>query len=366
MTQLAGFIGILLIFGAIIAFHEFGHFICAKLSRMTVYEFSLGFGPALFQRQRGDTLYALRCIPIGGYVRIAGMEKDDLDSPNGYDKKSFGAKFITLIAGVTMNFVLAFLIITFTAMIVGYAKPGNKVIIAGVSPNSPAAKINLQPADQIISINDVPVPNIDEAKALIQHSNGPLKLVILRQDKQYIFHPTPSTVVTAEQKGLIYHMTTIHGLGVGLTMSSGQWERLGPLEAVKDGAFSVARMTVDGVAQLASLVTGNIPVSQLSGPVGIMRISYDTSKNAVNSLAGVSIALQTAAFLSVMVGFFNLLPIPALDGGRLFFLIIEGIRRKPIDREKEERIHAIGMAVLLSLVALVTVNDIVKMIGGKY
>ena len=159
MISTYGVLGALLVFGAIIFFHELGHFIVAKISGMTVFEFSLGFGPALVSKTYHDTLYALRIFPLGGYVRIAGMEPDeDPDVPNGFNSKSFPAKFCTILAGVVMNGVLALLIFIVMGMAIGSPQPGNKTLVAGVELNSPAAKAGVKEEDIILAVNGVANP----------------------------------------------------------------------------------------------------------------------------------------------------------------------------------------------------------------
>jgi regulator of sigma E protease len=355
MEQFTGGLGILLIFGAIIAIHEFGHFVSAKLSGMGVHEFSLGFGPALFKREYHGTLYAIRIIPLGGYVRIAGMEPGDEDAPNGYNTKPFFAKFITLAAGATMNFILAFVVIIVLGMAIGAMKPGNKVLIDGIIPNSPASRVDLRTGDELVSVAGVQPLNQDQARAIIGKSTQPVPIVVRRGDRLLTVTPTPKQLLTPEPEvsldiplvgkvPFILHMTTTHIIGVQLTMSSGQWERLNLADSLKVGTRTV--------------------VSQLSGPVGIMNLSYKATRTEHISHIWFSSTFTLMAMLSIFIGFFNLLPIPALDGGRIFFLIIEGIRRKPLAPEKEAKIHAIGMAVLLGLVLLVTIKDVWNLFGG--
>ncbi|HEY3379908.1 MAG TPA: M50 family metallopeptidase [Armatimonadota bacterium] len=375
MEQFTGGLGILLIFGAIIAIHEFGHFVSAKLSGMGVHEFSLGFGPALFKREYHGTLYAIRIIPLGGYVRIAGMEPGDEDAPNGYNTKPFFAKFITLAAGATMNFILAFVVIIVLGMAIGAMKPGNKVLIDGIIPNSPASRVDLRTGDELVSVAGVQPLNQDQARAIIGKSTQPVPIVVRRGDRLLTVTPTPKQLLTPEPEvsldiplvgkvPFILHMTTTHIIGVQLTMSSGQWERLNLADSLKVGTRTVVGTVVSAAGQFISVVSGRVPVSQLSGPVGIMNLSYKATRTEHISHIWFSSTFTLMAMLSIFIGFFNLLPIPALDGGRIFFLIIEGIRRKPLAPEKEAKIHAIGMAVLLGLVLLVTIKDVWNLFGG--
>lgn len=365
MEQVTGILGTLLIFGAIIAIHEFGHFIVAKLSKMGVHEFSLGFGPALLKHTVRGTLYALRIIPIGGYVRIAGMEPGDEDAPNGYPKKPFFAKFATLAAGATMNFVLAFVLIVILGMAIGQLKPGNKVIIGGVVPKSSAAAVDMRAGDQVVGVNDVTNPSIEQATTIIRGSNKPVKITLLREGKEVVVYPTPKRTLLPERDGFLYSMKPSHIIGVQFTTSSGQWKTVGFTQAARGGVMTVGGTMVDATAQFVSVVSGRIPFSQLSGPVGIMKVSYDVAKSDVISRMWLAKTFNLLVMLSMFIGFFNLLPIPALDGGRLLFLCIEGIWHKPISEATEQKIHAVGMALLLGLVALITVKDVLGLFGGR-
>ena len=368
MTVLIGALGILIIFGAIIVIHELGHFTAAKLSGMEVYEYSIGFGPVLFKFHYHGTQYSLRLIPIGGYVRIAGMEVGDEDSANGYDKKPFFSKFATLVAGAGMNFVLALVVFILLGMAIGQMVPGNKVIIEGVQVNSPAARTDIRVGDQLVKINDVTNPTIDQTKKIIVHSTGQVTLTLLRDGKSVTVHPVPIEMLMPDRRDgeFLYRMTTGHYIGVVFTTTSGEWRRLGPIESVRNGFYGVTMTLVDAVRQFASIVAGRIPLKMMSGPPGIINALYTTTKSENVSPLWFSTTFQTMAFLSVLIGFFNLLPLPALDGGRILFLVIEGIRRKPMDRDREAMIHAIGLVVLLGLIVIISAKDIWQWIGGKF
>lgn len=370
MPSPVGLLGILIVFGAIIFFHELGHFIVAKISRMAVYEFSLGFGPAIFSKEYHGTLYAIRIMPLGGFVRIAGMEPDeDPNIPNGFNEKSFLAKYSTILAGVFMNFVLAFLVITVLGMTIGYRTPGNKTIIAGVMPNAPAQQAGIQPGDIVTEIDGVRNPNLDQFLGLVRTGPKPIHLV-LQRDKQFITRDiTPKMVDGLERPkhSLIYHVKKYPGIGVMPDGVSGNFERYNFTKSVTVGFTSVGSQIFEAFSQFLSVVSGSIPLRMLSGPVGIMQVSYNTSKGALHSLAGLSNFLSLIAFISVFVGFFNLLPIPALDGSRLFFLVIDGVMSifgKRIDPQKEATVHMVGLFILLGFVLLITVKDIWTWVKG--
>lgn len=365
MDTVIGILGILIVFGLIMGFHEFGHFLVAKLSGMAVHEFSFGVGPALISRQFRETKYSIRLLPFMAYVNIAGMDPEEVDeTPNGFYRKPFLAKFLTLLAGAGMNFVLALLVFIVIGMAIGYLKEGNIVSIQGVQPGSPAAKAGLMAGDVVVGVNEVAHPTVKQAQDSIRHHAPPVRLVVERNGQRVNVTITPKKLLTAERKGWFYQMVPYYGIGVVLGADSGGFERVGLGRSVVIGSQRLVYQVGDAFAQFASMVTGRIPMNQISGPVGIMRVSYDASKSAVTSPMGLASYLSLIALLSVFIGFFNLLPFPALDGGRLLFVIIEGIMRRPLDHKKEELVHIIGMMLLLSLVVLVTAKDILSWIKG--
>lgn len=362
MAQLIGVLGTLLIFGAIVAIHEFGHFIVAKLSGMGVYEYSLGFGPALFKKEYHNTLYALRIIPLGGYVRIAGMEMGEDDAPNGYDKKPFFAKFATLIAGVVMNFVLALVVFIVMGITLGFSVPNDKPIIGGIMPKSPAAQAQLRDGDRIVSVDGTPVKTWEQSTKLIRGHKGSMVLVMERAGVSRTVKITPKELTDYEVHGLRLHPVKIHAIGISPSVTL---QKTSPVDSIVIGGQNVLEKTQIVVASLVSIVMHDVPVGGIGGPLQVMSISYSASKDALVSPEKLAYVLSLFAFLSINIGFFNLLPIPALDGGRLLFLIIEGIRGKAMNKEKEAQIHAIGMAVLLLLILLVTIKDVFSLFGGK-
>jgi len=367
---LVGILGILIVFGLIIVFHEFGHFITAKLSGMGVHEFSFGFGPPLLQKKVRDTTYSIRMIPLGGYVRIAGMELEDSEeereAPNSFNNKPFLAKFATILAGAVMNFVLAFIVFVIIAMAIGHPLPGKTVYIAGVQPFSPAEKAGIKAEDVIVEVNDVQHPTTrDQVVHAIRDHKPPVKMVIDRKGERHAFTIQPTKLLLPEPQagGWIYRMQEYNGIGIVPDNTSGQWEKDHIGVAVIGSAQMVAYRLKDAVAQLASLILGYIPVNQISSFLGIGKVSYDAAQSAVGSNGGLANYLGLIGVFSIFIGFFNLLPIPALDGSRLLFLTIEAVRGKPFDKQKEAMVHMVGLMLLLALVLLVTVKDAFQIFG---
>ena len=338
-----------IILGLIILFHEFGHFITAKLSGMPVREFSVGFGrPILFQFTRGDTRYALRPFPLGGFVSIAGMEPGD-DHPNGFDRHPLHRRIVVIAAGSLMNLLLAALIFVLIGLLFGKTI-GISNRIAAVLPGRPAAKVGLQEGDQILAANGTFGPRPTLQKLIAARPGKQVELVVRRQGKllHYRVVPEPRIEKSFEGNPPRYRERTIGMIGIAfspLTRPMGVWE------SVSTGFINTAAVTLGMVEMLKYTVLGQLPV-EVGGPV---RIVYEIGEA---SRIGWESFLRIGAFLSVNVGFINLLPFPALDGSRIAILLVELVRRRPLDKRKEAIVHMVGLAILLALVALVTVHDI--------
>ncbi len=436
--QLLGILGIFLVLGIIIVVHEFGHFSVAKLSGMLVHEFSIGLGPLLAHVTRGGTQYSLRAVPFGGYVRIAGMELDDeTRTPGDFHDKPFIAKFLTLLAGAGMNFVLAFVFFIIMGAVIGFPEPGNQVIIASVVPNQPADRAGLQSGDHLLTVAGHPIVNGDEVKPLLGATKPPIPITVERQGVHLTVLVTPKpqqtigkdiyigrlaqtdpayiaglraddrvisvdgqdvsygrqldvlladtatpypvvvmrngttqtltisarlTAAVPHRESFLYRAVPYYGIGIALDAQSDTWKRTSIGTAIVAGWQGVTGTIVDSVAQFASLATRRLPVKMMSGPAGIMQMSYKMSKAATTRFGLLNLVNMIAMF-SIAIGFFNLLPLPALDGSHLVFEVIEAVRRKPIDRKKQAVVHLVGLAVLLSLVLLISIKDITQMVG---
>ena len=348
------------IFGLIIVFHELGHFIVAKLSGMPVLEFSVGFGrPVLFSITRGETRYALRPLPLGGFVQIGGMEPGE-DLPNGFDKHPLYQRALVIFAGGFMNLVLAALI--FVAMGLAFGRPvGSTTRIASVLPGRPAQKVGLHVGDVIVAANGVRGKVGDLRKVIAAHPGRPLDLLIRREGQERHVRVTPAVdteqIFEPPHEGAPpqYRERKIGVIGVSfapITRPMGVGESIG-----RGFAEALSKTYLLGYLFLQTLL-GRLPV-EVGGPV---RIVYEIGQAAHIGWASF---LSLGAFLSVNVGFLNLLPFPALDGSRLVFMLVELVRRRPLDRRKEAMVHFVGLVILLTLVAVVTVHDILFLRGGQ-
>ena len=344
-----GIILAILIFGFIVMFHEFGHFIVAKLNHIKVFDFSIGFGPSILHRQKGETTYNLRVIPLGGFCAMG--EDNDENGKGNFNEKPVWVRMLVIFAGPFFNFILAFILGVILVAVTGYDKP----VIGATIEGFPAEEAGLTAGDEIISLNGDRIHLWREIT--LNNMMNPGKEVTVVYDhkgekKETVLKPK-------KDKDGSYLL--------GIRPTDEFYTKANPFTAVQYGYYEVGysiRSTIDG---LKMLVYRKIGIKELSGPIGIgsfVNDSYQQSK-AYGAGAVVVTMLSLALLLSANLGVMNLLPIPALDGGRLLFLIIEAVRRKRIPPEKEGVVHFIGMALLLILMAFVMYNDIIKIIAGQ-
>lgn len=334
-----------LVLGFLIVVHEFGHFAAAKLSGMPVDEFSLGFGPSIISRQWGETRYSLRVLPLGGYNRIAGMEPND-DRPNGFNRQPLAARIGVIVAGSVSNFLVAALLFVLTFSIIGNAVVNNANLIGEVLQGSPAEQIGLKSGDRIVMIDGLRTSTWDEVAEAI-HGKGQQQITVTveRQNISNEYKIVPRYDPD----------TQISTIGISPAIT---WERQGFLASVNNGITSavvLARMILDAVVMM---ITGQVAISNFAGPVGVMGQIGDQARN------GAGMLLLYTGMLGINLAVINLLPFPALDGSRLVFLLLEGVRGKPLNPEKEGIIHLVGFALLMGLVLLITYNDIVRLFSG--
>jgi regulator of sigma E protease len=334
-------IAAIVIFGILIFIHELGHFAVAKRAGILVHEFALGFGPKLFSFKRDGTEYALRAVPLGGFVRMAGMDphEEDVERHQSFQHKPLWQRMAVIFAGPFMNFVLAAVLFAVIFMFSGY--PTASTTVQDVLPERPAAAAGIEPEDQIVAIDGREIGSWDELVAEINASAGtPLMFTVERDGKTIDFTITPERV---DDRILI-------GIQPQAVM-----ERVGPVKAVTAGVEYTVRVTALIVTILGQIITNQAPLD-VGGPVRIV------SEIGLAAEQGVVMLLQLAAFLSINLGLFNLFPIPALDGSRLMFLTWEGITRRPVNPEKENMFHFVGFALLLMLILVITYNDILQLL----
>lgn len=336
-----------LILTPIIFIHELGHFVVARLFNIRVEEFGLGFPPrAVTLFERNGTIYSLNWIPLGGFVRPAG--EDDPSVPGGLAAASKTARFFTLAAGAIFNFVLAFLIFWLAFMIGPSA-----VAVESVVPGSPAATAGLEGGDVIVAVNDLPVENSGIlVEAVTANAGEEIELVVERGGD-----PLSLTLVPREAGE--YDPTEEGPIGIGLTYESSRRWALAPLEAAGTSLESIWQIIDLTVRAPVMLLQGEISAAEARpvGPVGISQIAGQTAQYTATTGDWFQL-LRITAFISVALGFTNLLPIPALDGGRILFVLLEAVRGRRIEPEREGMVHLVGMLFLLGLMFLLIIQDI--------
>ena len=333
---------IILVFILLILPHEIGHFLMAKVCGMKVNRFSFGLGPRLWGFKRGETEYSISVLPFGGYVKIAGMEPGEETSEGDFRKKPLGKRILVLGAGSVTNYLVAIVLFALTFMIGFYTFNLEEAIIGEVTQGSPAASSSLLPGDKIIEINNESIDSWENLALSIKNSEEEiLKFKIQRNGEIFDVKVRPIFYPEAGRK-----MVGIAPLRV--------FKREGPIISLAKGAQEVFVLSRAILVAIWGMITGRVPV-QFSGPVGIAQFVGESVKMGLSSF------FLLTALLSVNLGLFNLFPIPALDGGRLLFLVLEGIRGKPLDLQKEELVHYIGFLVLISLILLVTYQDILRL-----
>ncbi|KIQ95221.1 Zinc metalloprotease rasP [Anoxybacillus thermarum] len=411
-------IAFIVIFGALVFFHELGHFIFAKRAGILCREFAIGFGPKVFSMKKGETTYTIRLLPLGGFVRMAGEDPEMIDVKRGqvvgllfhedgkvkkvivnhkdeypdakiieveradfehelyiegyegdderlqrfelsdrayividreevqiapYDRqfgsKTLGQRAMAIFAGPMMNFILALVIFILIGLLQGY--PVDKPVIGELTEDGAARQAGLQQGDIVISIDGQPMSSWTDVVTIIRKSpEKPLQFQVNRNGQMI------DLTVAPEKK-------TIEGETIGLIGVYGPMEK-SFVGAIKQGAFETYYWTKEIIVGLGHLLTGKFSFDMLSGPVGIAVSTHKVAQSGVYYL------MKWGAILSINLGIINLLPLPALDGGRLTFFAIEALRGKPIDRQKEGIVHFIGFALLMLLMLVVTWNDIQK------
>ncbi|AOV08238.1 RIP metalloprotease RseP [Sporosarcina ureilytica] len=410
-------IAFIIVFGSLVFFHELGHFLFAKKAGIMVREFAIGFGPKIIGITKGETIYTIRLLPLGGYVRMAGQdfdtvelqpgyrvglyigqtgevekiylnqnvsnpdilfmetEKSDLDkelfiegySDDGefvrypiarnaviiekgqetiiapydrqFESKSLASRAMTIFAGPLFNFILSFLIFLAIGLLQGV--PTNEPVITEVQSSGAAYAGGMQDGDFVKEVNDTPISSWTEFAEIIQkHPGEQLSFLVERNGDLVKLHVVPATIEEAGQK--------FGQIGVLYTSPVEK----NALKAVVFGADQTWTWFKRIFELLGMLVTGKFTIDALSGPVGIYKATEEVAQYGIYNL------MHWAAILSINLGIMNLLPLPALDGGRLLFFLFEAIRGKPIDKQKEGMVHFVGIVLLMILMIVVTWNDI--------
>ena len=338
-----GIVLAILVFSLIIFIHELGHFLLAKMNGIRVDEFSIGMGPGLLSTVKGETRYSLKLFPIGGSCMMGEDDVDDM-SEGSFNSKSVWARIAVVAAGAVFNFILAFV---FAVIIVGYTGY-DEPVISGVVPGYSAEAEGMQEGDRIVSMNGK-------------------KINLWREVTYYnMFHAGETVELVFERDGEKHEVTIVPKQDedgnylIGVTSPS-EYKKANVLTAMQYGVYEVKFWISSTLGSLKMLITGGVGMGQLSGPVGIVGAMNDSYEYTETFLDKLLQSLNWGILLSANLGVMNLLPLPALDGGRLVFLVLEAIRGKRVAPDKEGMVHFVGMMLLFALMIFVFFNDIKRL-----
>lgn len=376
----------IVVFMVMITLHEFGHFASAKLLGVKVLEFSVGIGPHLIKHQGKKTLYALRLLPIGGYCRLEGDDGESSD-PEAFSNQKLWKRFVIVASGAIINLLLGFILF---AIVVKMMSPVATNVIEKIDERSYLAESGVLAGDRITQVNGHKIRLYNDIALYTSEFDENTKsaeITVKRDGKRLNFTVTPSLSETDVfyKEDEIEILDTVNGITQTYTVNytdeaaaavekldtnheyykryiigfEAKTEEITAFNIIPEAWNYTVYVVRSIFLAIRDIITGKMGLNSLSGPVGVASVIGEAVNSGKNSLLNI---LFIVAALTVNLGIFNLLPLPALDGGRLFFMIIEFIRRKPIPPEKEGMVHTIGLVLLLILAALVCYSDIMKLI----
>jgi len=355
-------INFLIILSVLVIVHELGHFLVARKFNIKVEEFGLGYPPRIWGKRKGETIYSINALLLGGFVKLLGEDYAELrDVPDSQRKRAFSVqkkriRVLVLMAGVVMNFLLGIVLFAAIYTKIGIPERVDYLLVTGLSKDSPADQAGIKLEDKIVGVEGMVWPEKDNLVRdfvdYIKSKRGEEVKLLLKDDKSLIVIPRLEEE-TPEGQG---------SLGVGITsmdlVQYPLWQRpfRGMVVGVKE-ALGWGKEIVVGIGKMFyKLFQGEVP-KDVGGPVAI----YEISKSVTDE--GIMATLQFMAILSINLAILNLLPIPALDGGRLLFIAIESVIRRRIKPELEQTIHIAGMMLILGLMVLITINDVKRLLG---
>lgn len=333
----------LLLFGVIILIHELGHFLLAKKNGVTVHEFAIGMGPKIYSKEKNGTLYSIRALPIGGYVSMEG-EDEESNNPGSFSRKSILQRVSIIFAGPLFNLILAVIFLIPVFIYIG----SPTTTLDEIVDNSPAQEANLQKGDIIKSVDGEAIDSWNDFIEVVSGSNGKeLNLIVERNNKEVKANLTPEKSEDGTYK-------------IGVTCERNK----NIITAIKDSFVTTGQMIVQMVTFIKQMITGTVPggfTNSVAGPVGVITLVSDAAKTGIINL------LYLGSIISLNLGIINLVPFPALDGGRLLLLFVEWIRGgKKINPDKEAMINMVGFCALMAFMVFITYNDVSKLLQGFF
>jgi regulator of sigma E protease len=328
-------------FGAMIFVHELGHFLVARRAGVLIHAFAIGFGPRVISWRRGPTTYSVNLLPFGGYVRMEGEDDEGSGVAGSFRTRNVGWRMAIIAGGPAMNLLLAALIFAVVAAIAGVPVSTR---VGSLEAGWPAAAAGIHPGDVILAINGQPMTQEELIRTINRSAGREIALLIRRDGREMTIVATPRL---DSQRG-------VGRLGFSLEQVL---SRLGLAEAVLWGVGQTGKTIATLGTIIGMLIREGAFLENLGGPLAAGSMLTQAARS------GLATYLHLTAFLSVMIGIFNLLPLPALDGGRLAFLLVEAVRRRPVDPRQEGWIHMVGFALLLLLLLVLTVQDLRRLLG---
>lgn len=342
--------------GVLVVIHELGHFFAAKRLGVKVERFSVGFGPIVARRQRGETEYALSAIPLGGYVKMLGEDDevgDPVDRLRSFSAQSLGRRTLIVAAGPVMNLAFAFVAYVLLAAAYGVHVPSGEPVLGSLSKDMPAMQAGLEAGDRVIAIDGAPVESWEGLAERVRASGGATMQLSIERDG------APQTVELmpklSETSSVFGEKSDVYLIGVGPRYDH---RVLGVVEAVETGAKQTVMTSWLVTKGFVLMFVGRVPLRELGGPIAIAQAAGEQAR------AGVEAFVAMLAFLSVNLGVLNLLPIPVLDGGHLALFGVEAVLRRPLRPRAREMAQQVGLLVLVSLMILVLFNDVSRLVQG--
>jgi len=343
----------LIVLSILIFAHEFGHFIVAKRAGVRVEEFGIGYPPRIWGKKIGETIYSLNALPFGGFVKLYGEELAEKvkEKKEAFWAKSKKTKTAVICAGVLANFILAIVVFSIVYSVVGIPTRTGQVGIVGIAPDSPADKFGLAEEDLILAVDNQNVADLDHFIELIDEKKGNSVSILVEREKENLVFSLAPRESPPEGEGplgvVVSDMEMVH-------YPVWQMPFRGAVEGLKE-AFAWTSLVVGGLGKMITdLLTQGVVPKDIAGPLGILQITGGVAQS------GILAVLQFIGVLSVNLAVINILPFPALDGGKLVFVAYEAITRRRPKPALERWVNAAGMAILIFLISLVTINDIVR------